>query len=161
MSEKRVLVAGVGNVLMGDDGFGSEVARRMQTEAWPRGVRVVDYGIRGVDLAFDLVAGYDLCVLVDVVSRGGAPGTLYVIEPDPGEGWERVADAHGMHPGAALGLARQLGGELPGLLLVGCEPARIPEGEDVFLELSPPVEGAVAPAIRAVRDLVTEALAHA
>jgi hydrogenase maturation protease len=161
VTDARVLVAGVGNVLLGDDGFGSEVARRMQSEPWPPGVRVVDYGIRGVDLAFDLAAGYDLVVLVDLVSRGGTPGTLYVIEPVAGAEWERVADAHGMHPAAALGLARQLGGDLPELRLVGCEPAHIPDAEDVFLELSAPVEGAVLPAIRAVRDLVQEAFAHA
>jgi hydrogenase maturation protease len=157
----RVLVAGIGNVLAGDDGFGSEVARRLQAQSWPEGVRVVDYGIRGVDLAFDLMAGYDVAVLVDVVSRGGAPGTLYLIEPTPGAEWVRVADGHGMHPAAALAFARELGGELPKLVLVGCEPARIADGEDVLMELSDAVSSAVHPAVRAVRELVTEAAGHA
>src|SRR4051812_2799393 len=117
----RVLVAGIGNVFLGDDGFGVAVAEQLSAHEWPDGVHVEDFGIRGMDLAYAL-AGYDVAILVDAVPRDGAPGTLYVIEPAPDAG-EVGFDAHGMDPVTVLALARTLGGPLPRGLVVGCEPA--------------------------------------
>jgi len=110
---KRILVAGVGNIFLGDDGFGSEVARRLSGRAQPDGVQVVDYGIRGYDLTYALLESWDAVVLVDAVRRGAAPGTLFVIEPEAGGGsTEPVLDAHGMDPERVLSAVAALGGEL-------------------------------------------------
>jgi hydrogenase maturation protease len=152
----RVLVAGIGNVFLGDDGFGVAVAEALAASEWPDGVHVEDFGIRGMDLAYAL-AGYDVAILVDAVPRGGAPGTLYVIEPELGDG-EVGVDAHGMNPVAVLALARTLGGPLPRVLVVGCEPATRMTGEEdeVVAELSEPVRAAVGEAVRMVESLVVE-----
>jgi hydrogenase maturation protease len=158
---RRVLVAGVGNIFLGDDGFGSEVARRLAGRSLPEHVRVVDYGIGGIHLAYDLLDGYDLLVLVDTVPRGEVPGTVTVLEvPDdgaadpahgaaPGGG---VPDSHSLDPAAVLASVRRLGGRMPRTLVVGCEPAATDEG----IGLSEAVHDAVEPAARAVRDLVQE-----
>ncbi|HEX3278238.1 MAG TPA: hydrogenase maturation protease [Thermoleophilaceae bacterium] len=152
----RVLVAGIGNVFLGDDGFGVAVAEALAASEWPDGVHVEDFGIRGMDLAYAL-AGYDVAILVDAVPRGGAPGTLYVIEPELGDD-EVGVDAHGMNPVAVLALARTLGGPLPRVLVVGCEPATRMTGEEdeVVAELSEPVRAAVGEAVRMVESLVVE-----
>jgi hydrogenase maturation protease len=152
----RVLVAGIGNVFLGDDGFGVAVAEALAASEWPDGVHVEDFGIRGMDLAYAL-AGYDVAILVDAVPRGGAPGTLYVIEPELGDD-EVGLDAHGMNPVAVLALARTLGGPLPRVLVVGCEPATRMTGEEdeVVAELSEPVRAAVGEAVRMVESLVVE-----
>ncbi len=94
MTPPRILIAGIGNIFLGDDAFGSEVARRLAAQPIPDGVRVVDFGIRGFDLAYALIDGYDATILVDATPRGGSPGTLYLIEPDPGE----ARDAGGRRP---------------------------------------------------------------
>lgn len=155
----RVLVAGVGNVFLGDDGFGVEVARRLAAEALPATVRVADYGIRAVHLAYDLMDGYDALVLVDALARGDVPGTLYVLEPDPAQpgsisptSTSPVMDAHGMTPDAVLSLFAALGGRLERTVVVGCEPADCSEG----MELSTTAAAAVEPAIGLVRDLLAE-----
>jgi hydrogenase maturation protease len=156
----RVLVAGVGNVFLGDDGFGVEVARRLAGEALPGWVRVGDFGIRGVHLAYELLEGYEAAILVDAVPRGEAPGTVYVIEPDlDGEpdpavqdGSGVLVDAHGMEPDAVFALLKALGGDIPKLLVVGCEPAEVSER----MGLSPPVAGAVDQAVAVVRELIGE-----
>ena len=126
----RVLVAGVGNVFLGDDGFGVEVARRLAATPLPDGVKVVDFGIRGVHLAYELLdQQYDTTVLVDATPRGGDPGTVYLLEPDLqtlGADPE-AADAHAMSPDAVFGLLRRLGGTPGRVLVVGCEPARAEE----------------------------------
>jgi hydrogenase maturation protease len=152
----RLLVAGIGNVFLGDDGFGVAVAEALAASEWPDGVHVEDFGIRGMDLAYAL-AGYDVAILVDAVPRGGAPGTLYVIEPELGDD-EVGLDAHGMNPVAVLALARTLGGPLPRVLVVGCEPAARMTGEEdeVVAELSEPVRAAVGEAVRMVESLVME-----
>lgn len=153
MTPGSVLVAGLGNVFLGDDGFGVEVARRLATETLPAGVKVADFGIRGMHLAYELLdGGYETAILVDATSRGGAPGTLYVIEPETAGGalGGVVADAHGMTPDAVLRWLRSLGGTPPRLLVVGCEPARLEEE----MGLSPPVERAVAEAAQVVRELL-------
>jgi hydrogenase maturation protease len=154
----RVLVAGIGNVFLGDDGFGVAVAERLAASEWPDGVHVEDFGIRGIDLAYALAA-YDLAILVDAVPRGAAAGTLYVIEPKLGDGDGDIGfDAHGMDPVAVLALARTLGGPLPRVLVVGCEPATRMTGEEdeVVAELSEPVRAAVGEAVRMVESLVME-----
>ena len=114
-----MLVAGIGNVFLGDDGFGVRAGRRAVGAT--TGVDVVDFGIRGMDLAYAL-ADYDVVVFLDATPRGGAPGTLYVIEPDL-DGLPLDVDAHGMDPVKVLALAKTLGGELPRTLVLGCEPA--------------------------------------
>jgi hydrogenase maturation protease len=156
--EPRILVAGIGNVFLGDDGFGVEVARRLSGRELPPRVEVADFGIRGMDLAYALQADYDAVVFVDTAPRGEAPGTLSVIEPelDPGE---VVIDTHGMDPVRVLGLARALGRVPPRVLVVACEPERIVHGEhdeDLVGELSPPVAAAVDEAVQLVAELTAE-----
>jgi hydrogenase maturation protease len=151
----RILVAGIGNVFLGDDGFGPAVAGRLTASALPAGVEVADFGIRGMDLAYALQA-YDQAILVDAVPRGDRPGTVYLIEPelDPDEA---AVDTHGMSPVKVLALARHLGGELPRVLLVGCEPASVvTEDDELRAELSEPVRLAVGEAVRMVESLVEE-----
>jgi hydrogenase maturation protease len=148
----RVLVAGVGNIFLGDDGFGVEVARQLADEQLPAGVEVADFGIRGVHLAYQLLEGYDLAILVDASARGGEPGSLYVIEPTPDDG-DVLLDGHGMQPAAVLGLLQALGGPVGRVLVVGCEPAEVGER----IGLSEPVGRAVGEAVRVVRELVREA----
>jgi hydrogenase maturation protease len=157
----RILVAGVGNIFLGDDGFGVEVANRLLGTPMPDGVEVVDIGIRGVHLAYQLLDGYDVLVLVDAVPRGEAAGTVSVIEPDltalsrPTEG--PPVDGHGMEPAAVLALVATLSDAaatdaVGRVLIVGCEPQVVEEG----MGLSPPVAAAIPDAERAVRRLVEE-----
>jgi hydrogenase maturation protease len=150
----RVLVAGIGNVFLGDDGFGVEVAARLAQRPLPAGVEVGDYGIRGMDLAYALQEPYEAVVFVDTAPRGEEPGTLSVIEPDP-EDAEPAIDAHGMDPRRVLGLARALGRVPPRVLIVACEPFQIAD-DDLVGELSPPVRAAVDEAVALVESLVTE-----
>jgi hydrogenase maturation protease len=153
----RVLVAGIGNVFMGDDGFGVEVVRALADRRQPPGTDVADFGIRGMDLVYALGDGYDAAVFVDATPRGQAPGTLYVIEPELEDG-EVTLDLHGMDPVKVLGLARELGSAPRRLLVVGCEPQtrRTGEEEDVLVELSEPVRAAVQRAVTLVEELVAE-----
>jgi hydrogenase maturation protease len=160
----RVLVAGIGNIFLGDDAFGSEVARRMRNHPLPIGIHVVDFGIRGLDLAYALLEDLDATILVDAVPRGGPPGTLYVIEPDPvaGDGPsadDPVIEAHAMDPVRVLRLAAAMGGRPRRVLVVGCEPATLGSDEDPTMGLSPPVEAAVDEAIRLIESLVERLLA--
>jgi hydrogenase maturation protease len=162
MTPSRILVAGIGNIFHGDDGFGSEVARRLQVRPRPEGVTVADFGIRGFDLACALMDGYDAAILIDVVRRGGAPGTVYVIEPDvraaPGG---PALETHGMNPARVLDLVRSLGGSPPCLRLIGCEPAILGTEDEVIMGLSGPVTAALEPAIQRVESLVAELRAEA
>ena len=153
---RRVLVAGIGNVFLADDGFGVALAARLARRAQPAGVDVVDFGIRGLDLAYAL-EGYDAVVLLDAVPRGEAPGTLSVIEPDVDE--EDVApEAHGISPAGVLALARALGEAPPRTFVVGCEPQVVMTGEEdeIAAELSTPVRAALDPAIELVESLLHE-----
>jgi hydrogenase maturation protease len=157
MTERaRWLVAGIGNVFLGDDGFGVEVVRRLLGTDVPPGVKVADYGIRGVHLAYELLDGYDTVILVDALSRGEPPGTVYVFEPDvsavPDSGGPAM-DAHDMTPDTVLALVHTLGGTLNRVLIVGCEPADMTDR----IGLSAPVEAAVDNAVRTVLDLVANA----
>jgi len=149
----RTLVAGVGNIFFGDDGFGVEVARRLAERELPAGVTVADYGISGMHLAYDLSNGYDRAILIDATPRGGAPGTVYVIEPErPAETESASAlfDAHGMQPEVVLGALEMLGAKTGQMLIVGCEPAN----SDPGIGLSGPVAAAVDNAVRVVLDLI-------
>ncbi|MBA3841370.1 MAG: hydrogenase maturation protease [Actinobacteria bacterium] len=156
----RVLVAGIGNMFLGDDGFGCQVARRLADESMPDGVDVVDYGIRGFDLAYALASGYEAAVLVDAAARGELPGTLSVIEP--GEDLDGAdIDTHAMDPVRVLRLARELGGVPERTLVLACEPAHIADpdaGEDVLVHLSDEVRAAVEQALPTVRGLVNDLL---
>jgi hydrogenase maturation protease len=157
---KRILVAGIGNVFLGDDGFGVALADRLARRALPDGVEVVDYGIRGMDLAYALHDGWDAVLLLDAAPRGRPPGTLYVIEPDLGDldRLGRAVDAHGMDPVMVLGLAQTLGGALPRVLVVGCEPQSVMRGdeEDVVAAISEPVRGALDEGVRLVESLLED-----
>jgi hydrogenase maturation protease len=150
----RVLVAGIGNVFRTDDGFGCEVVRRLAAGSVPDGVRVVDYGIRGLHLAYDLLDPWDVLVIVDALPGQGAVGSVAVIAvgaDDLGPG-ARV-DAHGMDPATVLASLTALGGRLPPrTLVVGCEVADTADG----MELTPPVGAAIDVAVRTVRALVEE-----
>jgi hydrogenase maturation protease len=157
LAPRRILVAGIGNVFLGDDGFGVALAGRLAERALPPGVEVVDYGIRGMDLAYALGEGYEAVVLLDAAPTGRAPGTLSVIEPEL-DGVEPAIDAHGMDPVKVLGLARTLGGPLPRTLVVACAPETVMTGEeeDVVAELSPPVLAALDAGVELVESLLAE-----
>ena len=151
----RILVAGIGNVFMGDDAFGVEVVGRLARSKLPAGVVVQDFGIRGMDLAYAL-AGYDVAVFVDAMPRGGPPGTLYLLKPELDEE-DAVPDAHGMDPVTVLALARELGEPVPRVLVVGCEPAEVLTLEDdVVAELSAPVRLVIDDAVRMVEQLLDD-----
>jgi hydrogenase maturation protease len=148
------LIACVGNIFLGDDGFGVEVARRLATRKLPEGVRAVDFGIRGVHLAYEMAdKSYETVILVDATPRGGAPGTVYLIEPDLdrlGEAGAGAADAHGMDPQTVFALLRTLGGNPGKVLIVGCEPA----STDDEIGLSEPVAAAVEEAVKLIFELL-------
>ena len=161
----RMLIAGVGNIFLGDDAFGPEVARRLATEDLPGWVRVADYGISGMHLAYDLADGYETAILVDAAPRGGEPGTVTVLEVAAEHrrdlaaaagplGASRLFDSHGMQPDVVLGALDMLGAGGPArILVVGCEPASV----DYGMELSEPVAGAVDEAVKVILGLVAEA----
>jgi len=162
MTPPKILIAGIGNIFLGDDGFGCVVADRLARRPLPDGVRVIDFGIRGLDLAYALMGDYGVTILIDAVPRGGPPGALYVIEPDLNELNEPGAqaimvEAHTMNPMRALGLAQSMNGELNRVLLVGCEPATFGP-EEGQMGLSEPVEAAVQGAVEMVESLVAEIL---
>jgi hydrogenase maturation protease len=152
----RVLVAGIGNVFLADDGFGVAVAARLLARALPDGVTVMDFGIRGLDLAYTLQDDWQAVILVDAAPRGVPPGTLSVIEPELGRDDDRLPDAHGMDPVHVLRLARRLGGLPPCVRLVACEPATVtPLTDDqIGMDLSAPVQDALDGAVALVERLV-------
>ncbi len=155
----RILVAGIGNIFLGDDGFGSEVVRNAEIPPDDSRVRVTDYGIRGMHLAYDLLEEWDSLVLVDAVPSRGSPGTLHVfqagdedepaVDHEPGFGTPGL-DAHGMDPAAVFASLRALGGSLPYTVVVGCEAGSVEEG----IGLTEPVANAVPRAVRAVEEIV-------
>jgi len=156
----RILVAGIGNVFLGDDGFGVEVVRRMRDIALPERVDIADYGIRGLHLAYDLLEGrHDILVIVDALPLGEPPGTVAVLDvdldnpdwmPQPSQALEApVADGHGMDPESVLRLLRGLGGRVTRVLVVGCQPAVLEER----MELSPAVRNALDEAVRTVIEV--------
>ena len=151
--DHRVLVAGIGNLFRCDDGFGPEVVRRLAaSEALPPGVRAVDYGIRGMHLAYDLLDGVDALVIVDALPGTDPPGTIRVLEVGEGDLGSGAFDPHGMAPVAVLASLRDLGGRLPPTYVVGCVPTDIDEG----MGLSPEVEAAVPVAMETVLTVLEE-----
>ena len=148
---KCVLVAGLGNIFLGDHAFGVEVVRRLGGPLLGGTVDVADFGIRARDLAYALQDGYDAVILVDATRRGGPAGTLYLIEADGGEGV--APDPHALTPDGVLSLARALG-RCPPARVVGCEPASL----EPATGLSPAVEAAVGPAAELVRRVAGEFL---
>jgi hydrogenase maturation protease len=151
----RILVACIGNIFLADDGFGVEVAQQLGRLALPDGVEVVDFGIRGFDLAYSLLDGWEVVVMVDAISRSSPPGTLFLLEPGGNEMSEwRPVEGHGMDPVEVLRLVVQMGGTLPPLFVVGCEPADL-GGEDGSIGLTPAVAAAVPEAIQMVSGLVS------
>jgi hydrogenase maturation protease len=163
MIPPRILVACIGNIFLGDDGFGVEVARRLVPRALPVQVSVKDFGIRGFDLAYALMDPYELTILVDACARGGAPGTVYLIEPDPIDeatlhSNPASMEAHGMNPMNVLRLVKSLGGEPGRVVIVGCEPADLGSDEEGKMGLSEPVTAAVDDAIAMIEELIAKCL---
>jgi hydrogenase maturation protease len=140
---KPVLIAGIGNIFHGDDGFGVCVAQRMAQASMSEQIEVVDFGIRGLDLAYALTGGYGLAILIDTVQRGGAAGTVYVIEPENLEEEAAGISPHQVDPASVLRLVRTIGGECACIRLVGCEPASFGDEADGRMGLSDEVAGAV------------------
>lgn len=152
-SAPRVLIAGVGNIFLRDDGFGSEVVRAVTARPLPPVVRAVDYGIGGIHLAYDLLAGVDRLILVDALPHDAPPGTVTLVEVDPGHDAPSTVDSHAMDPATVFASLRGLGGEPPPTVLVGCQPADVSEG----MGLSPAVAAAVGPAAEHVHALAAQA----
>ncbi|MGA7753262.1 MAG: hydrogenase maturation protease [Candidatus Sulfotelmatobacter sp.] len=160
MQPAQILIAGIGNIFLGDDGFGVEVAKRLSTREFPAGVRVIDFGIRGLDLAYALQDGYETTVLVDAYPHGQPPGTVSLVEPDLSkleESSEPIVDAHSMNPLHVLRMAKSMNGGLKKILLVGCEPATL-GGEEGTMGLSEPVGAAVEEAVQMIVALIDRIL---
>jgi len=158
-----ILIAGIGNIFLGDDGFGVEVARRLAARDLPAAVRVADFGIRGFDLAYALQDGYKSTILVDAFPHGQDPGTISILDPDVGTFGSQDApqagvDTHGMNPMNVLHMAASMGAPLKGILLLGCEPATLGP-EEGQMGLSAPVERAVDEAVALLEAVITKLLA--
>lgn len=158
----QILVAGVGNTWMRDDAFGSEVVKRLGSQELPDGVTVLDFGTGGLDLAYEVMRGYNGLVLVDVSRQGGEAGTLYVMDPDPDEAKPiedgEVMNPHGMDPHTVLRFIKTVGGWPGRVTVVACEPAVV---EEMGLGLSPEVEAAVDGGVKLVLETVNELIAAA
>jgi hydrogenase maturation protease len=157
----RILIACIGNIFLGDDAFGCEVARRLASRPLPEGVRLVDFGIRGFDLTLGLLdEAVEVAILVDAVPRGEPPGTLYLIEPEWEEGSDvdggATIETHSLDPVKVLRLVLALGGRPKPIFLVGCEPTPFDDEEVPPCDLSAPVQQAVDEAVRMVESLVVQ-----
>lgn len=153
----RILVAGIGNIFLGDDGFGSEVIRTAEISRGDPCVRVTDYGISGMHLAYDLLEDWDTLVLVDAVPSRGSPGTLHVFQADHESSPATIGfDGHGMDPATVFASLRALGGNPPYTVVVGCEAGSVEEG----IGLTEPVARAVPRAARAVEEIVAALRSH-
>lgn len=160
-SRPRILVAGIGNIFLGDDGFGVEVIKRLASRNLPEEVRVADFGIRGFDLVYALQDGYETIILVDACSQGKPPGTIFVIEPELNEGEDQhssgVIDTHGMNPMNVIRMAKAMNAPLNRLLVVGCEPETL-GGDEGQMGLSATVETALDEAVRVLEGVVRRIL---
>jgi len=154
----KILIACVGNIFLGDDGFGVEVASRLAFKTLPPGVTVQDFGIRGFDLAYALMEPYNQVILVDACARGFEPGTVFLLEPDPLDETQAGLDLHGMNPLNVLRMVKSLGGTAARVLIVGCEPGGLESENDGQFGLSKPVEAAVDEAIALIESLVSRVL---
>ena len=158
----RILVAGIGNIFHGDDGFGVEVAQQLSKSNLPATVRVADFGIRGLDLAYALQDGYETTILIDAFPHGQVPGTVSVVEPDLNDPTASIGEGsflepHAMNPMNVLRMATAMHGKLKRILLVGCEPETL-GGDDGKMGLSASVEAAVREAVKVVENLVEKTL---
>jgi hydrogenase maturation protease len=153
----NVLVAGIGNVFLGDDGFGVEVIKHIAPDSVPAGTTIADFGIRGVHLAYELLDGYDVLVLVDAMQLNEPPGTVAIFEPDVDAIDPAGVDAHSMSPAVVLGLLAGMGGRVPRVVVVGCQPLTLAEG----MNLSEPVSAAVMPAVETIRRVLTDIYSNA
>lgn len=165
MSQPRILVAGIGNIFLGDDAFGVEVVRRLSQRPLPETVRVIDFGIRGLDLTYALLDDYDAAILVDALPRGDDPGTLYVLEPEwpsasPESQDAALVDAHVMNPMRVLQVVGSLGARPKQVLVVGCEPATLGDELAGVMGLSPAVEAAVDGAVALIESLIEKTVAR-
>ena len=156
--EKQILVAGVGNAWLQDDAFGGECARRLEAAGVPSGVTVMDFGTGGLDLAYEIMRGYDALVLIDVSRQGGEPGQLYVIQPDPEDYARPIEDGelispHGMDPQTVLRFVNATGGWPGKVVVIGCEPGEV---DDVGYGLTPVIEAAGGRALTLVRQTIDE-----
>ncbi len=164
MTPPRILIAGIGNIFLGDDAFGVEVAQRLMRRPQHPGAQVTDFGIRGLDLTYALLDGCEVAILIDAMPRGGTPGTLYLIEPDvaAGEASAGVAfEGHSMDPVKVLRTVAAMGGRLGRVLVLGCEPTPSTDDDDMSMGLSPPVSAAVDEAVSMVESLVHQLLESA
>jgi hydrogenase maturation protease len=165
MPSPHILIGCIGNIFLGDDGFGVAVARRLAERSMPPDVRVIDFGIRGLDLTFALLDDvYDAVILVDAVPRGGPPGTLYVLEPEwdaadaqtPDNSLAMPIETHALDPARVLKTVLALGGRPRRVLLLGCEPTPHDPDADFVMELSAPVQAAVDLAADMIESLVDQ-----
>jgi hydrogenase maturation protease len=151
----HTLIAGIGNIFLGDDGFGPAVICALAQQPLPAGTRAVDFGIRGLDLAYALVDPYETVILVDAISRNQPPGTVSILEPVHPQAPESIAlDPHSMDPVRLLSMARSLGNITARIFIVGCEPLDF--GDELMgrMDLSPVVAASIPEAVRAVRDII-------
>jgi hydrogenase maturation protease len=162
---ERILIAGIGNIFLGDDAFGCEVVQRLAERELPGNVEVVDFGIRGLDLAYALQDDYGTVIFVDALPQGEEPGTVSLVEPEIEEEGEVTLDTHGMDPVKVLRLARAMGTAMPRTLVVGCEPQNIPglgsgsenhPYDEMLMGLSDPVQAAIEEAVKLVESVVGE-----
>jgi hydrogenase maturation protease len=155
---RGILVAGVGNSWLRDDGFGGEVARRLAQRALPDGVAVMDAGTGGLDLAYEVMRGYDALVILDISAQGGDPGTLYVIEPDEESVRGAIEDGeainpHAMDPQTVLRFLKSTGAWPSRVVVIACEPEHV---GDMGWGLSDPVKGAVEGAVELVLETIAQ-----
>jgi hydrogenase maturation protease len=161
MQKPRILVAGVGNIFLGDDAFGVEVVKRLAARQLPESVRIVDFGIRGFDLVYALQDGYETTILVDACPQNQPPGTVSVIEPDLNapetSGQTAIVETHGMNPMNVIRMAKAMNAPLKRFLVVGCEPEAL-GGDEGQMGLSGTVEAALDEAVRVIENLVQRIL---
>lgn len=161
-TRKRILVAGIGNAWMKDDAFGGKVAEKLEGGALPEEAAVFDFGTGGLDLAYEAMRGYDALILIDISRQGGEPGTLYVMDAEPDDlepiGDGEMLSPHGMDPETVLRFVKAVGGWPGRVKIVACEPAAV---EEMGLQMSEAVSGAVERAVGVVKDTVAELLTDA
>jgi len=158
----RLLIAGIGNIFRGDDAFGCEVVQRLQRREWPSDVRLMDYGIRGMDLAYAIIDEIETTILIDATPQGGIPGTVYTMELslDDIDDTNSILDAHSMHPLNVLRLVRAFGGTPGRILLVGCEPEDLGDELEGKMGLTQTVYAAIEVAIHRIEQLTKEILSQ-